>query len=212
MRAASTTTPNSRRFQKKNQKIADAAIDYGDTWIVVEVTTSQLQRDAATAVPGNAQVDDIDKLLEEIHQIDATIQALRRDESRLTCVANPIRRRYLPLLLLTEGFPVNPVSMTVIRERAHRKGLLQGQDVMPLEVLDVEELELIEALQEQQGVSLLTLIQRKQASPLERMPMRSYLYATITTPFGNPQRFEGKISEALRPLETALLEREQPTT
>ena len=47
-------------FQEKKQKIADAAIDYGDTWIVVEVTTSQLQRDAATAVPGDAQVNDID--------------------------------------------------------------------------------------------------------------------------------------------------------
>lgn len=199
-------------FQEKKQKIADAAIDYGDTWIVVEVTTSQLQRDAATAVPGDAQVNDIDKLLDEVHQIDATIQALRRDESRLTGVAGPVRRRYLPLLLLTEGFPVNPVTMTVIRERADRDGLLQGQDVMPLEVLDVEELELIEALQEQQGVSLLTLIQRKQASHLERMPMRSFLYATITTAFSHPQRFEGKISEALRPLETALLKREQPTT
>ncbi|RSN90122.1 hypothetical protein DMH26_28620 [Streptomyces sp. WAC 05379] len=197
-------------FQKKNQKIADAALDYGDTWIVVEVTTSQLQRDAATAVPGNAQANDIDKLLEEVHQIDATIQALRQGESRLTGAANPIRRTYLPLLLLTEGFPVNPVSMTVIRERARQRGLLEGQDVMPLEVLDVEELELIEALQEQQGVSLLTVIQRKQASHLERMPMRSFLHATITTPFGHPQRFEGKVSEALRPLETVLLRREQP--
>lgn len=102
--------------------------------------------------------------------------------------------------------------MTVIRERADRNGLLQDQDVMPLEILDVEELELIETLQEQQGVSLLTLIQRKQASHLERIPMRSFLYATITTPFSHPQRFEGKISEALRPLETALLKREQPTT
>ncbi|MFE7236389.1 hypothetical protein ACFVAF_38485 [Streptomyces sp. NPDC057596] len=196
-------------FQGEGQKIADAAVDYGDTWIVVEVTTSQLQRDAATAVPGNAQVKDIDKLLEEVQQIDATIQALRRDESRLTGASSQIRRRYLPLLLLTEGFPVNPVSMTVIRERAHKRGLLQGQDVMPLEVIDVEELEWIEALQEQQGVSLLAVIQRKQASSLERTSMRSFLADTITTPLNHPQRFEGRASKALGPLEAVLLKRKQ---
>ncbi|MFF0201885.1 hypothetical protein [Streptomyces sp. NPDC005017] len=199
-------------FQGKKQKIADAAVDYGDTWVVVEVTTSQLQRDAATAVPGNAQVKDIDKLLEEVHQIDATIQALRRDESRLTGVTSSIRRRYLPLLLLTEGFPVNPVSMTVIRERANKMGLLQGQDVMPLEIIDVEELEQIEALQEQQGVSLLTIIQRKQSSNLERTSMRSFLSDTLTTPLSHPQRFEGQIRKALGPLEAALLKRDQHET
>ncbi|MFG2305273.1 hypothetical protein [Actinacidiphila glaucinigra] len=199
-------------FRGKGQKIADAAVDYGDTWIVVEVTTSQLQRDAATAVPGDAQVKDIDKLLEELRQIDATIQALRNDESRLTGVPTQIRRRYLPLLLLTEGFPVNPVTMTVIRERTHRRGLLQGQDVMPLEIIDVEELEQIEALQEQQGVGLLAVIQRKQASSLERMSMRSFLADTLTTPLGPPQRVVGQVGKALRPLETVLLEREQNDT
>ncbi|KAF5990793.1 hypothetical protein [Streptomyces sp. WAC00263] len=106
------------------QRIADAAVDYPGTWIVIEVTTTQLRRDAATAVPGESQIEDIDKLVEELDQIDATITALRRDEAALTGEPAGDGRRFLPLFVLPEGFPVNPVNpvtLTVIRERARRR-------------------------------------------------------------------------------------------
>lgn len=162
-------------FERPGQRIADAAVDYGDTWVVVEVTTTQLRRDAALAVTEESQVEDIDKLLGELDQIQGTIDALRREERRLTGVSSAIRRRYLPLLLLTEGFPVNPVSLTVIRERARARGLLQADDVLPVEVLDVEELEMIEALQEQSGTSLLSVILAKQASSLRLAAVRNHI-------------------------------------
>lgn len=55
-------------YTAQGQRIADAAIDYPGTWIVIEVTTSRLRCDAATAVPGESQIEDIDKLIEEIDQ------------------------------------------------------------------------------------------------------------------------------------------------
>ncbi len=162
-------------FERPGQRIADAAVDYGDTWVVVEVTTTQLRRDVALAVTEESQVEDIDKLPGELDQIQGTIDALRREECRLTGVSSAIRRRYLPLLLLAEGFPVNPVSLTMIRERARARGLLQADDVLPVEVLDVEELEMIEALQEQSGMSLLSVILAKQASSLSLAAVRNHI-------------------------------------
>ncbi|MFE5178577.1 hypothetical protein ACFQ93_33335 [Streptomyces sp. NPDC056601] len=68
-------------YTAQGQCIADAAIDYPGAWIVIEVTTTQLRREAATAVPGESQIEDIDKLVEELDQIDETITALRGDET-----------------------------------------------------------------------------------------------------------------------------------
>lgn len=196
-------------FSAHGQQIADAAIDYGDVWVVVEVTTSQLQRKAATAVPGPSQVQDIDKLLDELQQIHATIRALREDETRLTGAAAKHLRRFLPLLLLSEGFPVNPVSLTVIRERARARGLLQDADVLPIEVLDVEELEMIEALQEHAGMSLLSVLQQKQASDLDRMAMRDFIISDLNVTTAQAQRLSQLWPKALQPLEKALLENER---
>ncbi len=68
-------------YTAEGQRIADAAIDYPGAWIVIEVTTTQLRREAATAVPDESQIQDIDKLVEELNQIEATITALRGDEA-----------------------------------------------------------------------------------------------------------------------------------
>uniref|UniRef100_A0AAU1TZE4 Uncharacterized protein n=1 Tax=Streptomyces sp. NBC_00119 TaxID=2975659 RepID=A0AAU1TZE4_9ACTN len=64
-------------FTAQGQCIADAGIDYPGTWIVVEGTTIRLRRAAANAVADDLPVQDIDKLIEELEQIDATITALR---------------------------------------------------------------------------------------------------------------------------------------
>ncbi len=55
------------------------------------------------------------------------------------------------MLVLPEGFPVNPITLTVIRERARRKGLFTKPDTDPVEIVDIEELEMMEALQEASG-------------------------------------------------------------
>ncbi|MFJ6252493.1 MULTISPECIES: hypothetical protein [unclassified Streptomyces] len=100
-------------YTAHRQRIADAAIDYPGTWIVIEVTTTQLRREAATAVPDDSQIKDIDKLIDEIDQIDATINALRHNETAFTGTPPTHNRRFLPLLVLPEGFPINPITLTV---------------------------------------------------------------------------------------------------
>ncbi|WP_240969805.1 hypothetical protein [Actinacidiphila epipremni] len=191
-------------FTAPGQRVADAAIDYPGSWIVIEVTTTQLRREAATAVPGESQTQDIDKLVDELDQIDSTIKALRVGESKLTGTPAPAHRRYLPLLVLPEGFPVNPITLTVIRERAAARGLLQKADVDPIEIVDIEELEMIEALQEDSGPSLLEILRSKQTSSLRNASMRDYIICGLNLHPGAPQRFWPLFLAALEPLRRAL--------
>ncbi|MGW3291386.1 hypothetical protein ACWDR3_42840 [Streptomyces sp. NPDC001002] len=187
-------------YTAPGQRIADAVIDYPGTWIVIEVTTTQLRRDAATAVPGESQIEDIDKLVEELGQIDATITALRRDESALTGVSPADGRRFLPLLVLPEGFPVNPITLTVIRERARAKRLFTHSDTDPVEIVDIEELEMIEALQERSGPSLLDILRGKQSGSLRNAAVRDHIVYVMRLRPQAPARHAELFDRALAPL------------
>ncbi|AJE40455.1 hypothetical protein [Streptomyces nodosus] len=191
-------------YTAEGQRIADAAIDYPGTWIVIEVTTSQLRREAATAVPGESQIEDIDKLIEELDQIDATIAALRRDEAALTGTSAPAERRYLPLLVLPEGFPVNPVTLTVIRERARARGLLQAPDTDPVEIVDIEELEMIEGIQEESGPGMLDILRGKQSGGLRIAAVRDHIFHVMRLHPRRPARQSELLDAALKPLADAL--------
>ncbi|RRR77243.1 hypothetical protein EHS43_28845 [Streptomyces sp. RP5T] len=191
-------------YTAPGQRIADAAIDYPGTWIVIEVTTTQLRREAATAVPGASQIDDIDKLVDELDQIDATIAALRGDEAALTGAPAAGDRRFLPLLVLPEGFPVNPITLTVIRERARRKGLFPKPDTDPVEIVDIEELEMIEALQEASGPSLLDILRSKQSGSLCNAAVRDHILHVMRVRPDAPARHAGLLDSALKPLVNAL--------
>ncbi|MFE6129523.1 hypothetical protein ACFQ6Q_14835 [Streptomyces sp. NPDC056437] len=191
-------------YTAHGQRIADAAIDYPGTWIVIEITTTQLRREAATAVPGESQIEDIDKLVEELAQIDATITALRRDEAALTGAPVVGDRRFLPLLVLPEGFPVNPITLTVIRERARRKGLFSKPDADQVEIIDIEELEMIEALQEASGPSLLDILRSKQSGSLRNAAVRDHLLHGMRLRPDAPARHAGLLDSALKPLVNVL--------
>lgn len=158
---------------RPGRRIADAAVDYGDAWVVVEVTTSKLKRASVAASP-EALSEDLDKLVDEVEQIDSTIAALRTEEPALTGVPAPARRFY-PLLVVADGFPVNPVSTELLRQRVRRHGWLTGADVAPLEVVDTVELGLLQALAEQGGPSMRDVLAGKERAVFHRSSVRDYL-------------------------------------
>ena len=127
-------------------QIADAAIAYGDEWLVVEVSSGQLKRE--TVVGGFAGALDLDlvRLIDEkVLQIEATIDHIRADPGRLTGDARR-RRRFVPVLVIAEGVPVNLLAHTTITERLAGAGRLAGADVGPLHILDTEDLYVAEAV------------------------------------------------------------------
>jgi hypothetical protein len=169
-----------RRAYGDRRKVADAAIDYGDAWVVVEVTTSRPQRGTVSGQSEKAVSDDLDKLVEKASQIESTIAAIRTDETALTGASSPGHRHFHPVLVVTDGFPVNPISLTLLRERLAARGLLQNSDTGPLEVLDLEELEMIEQVHHAGGPSLRDLLAGKEASGvMGNVGLRDYMLLSL---------------------------------
>jgi hypothetical protein len=169
-------------------KIADAVIDYGDAWVVIELTTSKLKRESVFGISDAAVVEDLTKLVGEVEQIDSTIKELRAREERLTERVSLTRRRFYPLLVTAEGFPVNPVSLTLLREHVQDAGLLKEDDIAPLEVADIFELEIVEGLQEHGGPGLRELLEGKQRAGLWRCSLHDYILVELHLDSARPRR------------------------
>ncbi|UOX90246.1 hypothetical protein MUY14_06360 [Amycolatopsis sp. FBCC-B4732] len=177
-------------YSAKGVKVADAAIDYGTSWVVVEVTTSQLKRESVYGVSDQAVVEDLMKLVGEVEQIDSTIRSLRHDEQKLTGFKVDTKRTFYPLLVTTEGFPVNPISLTLVRKYVEDAGLLAGDDVAPLEIVDVIELEIVEGVQEAGGPGLAELLEQKRNASLWRSSLRDYILVEKKLRPPRPERIE----------------------
>ena len=89
-----------------SNKVADHAVDYGDSWVVAEITTSVLRRESIAGISDEDVEKDFDKFGAKVEQIDSTINQLRTDSQRLTGhAANTRVMTFYPVLVLAEGFP-----------------------------------------------------------------------------------------------------------
>jgi hypothetical protein len=59
-----------RRAFGRQRKVADAAIDYGNTWVVVEVTTEGFQLKTAAGISEDALAQDIDDIVRKATQVE----------------------------------------------------------------------------------------------------------------------------------------------
>ncbi|MBI2781287.1 MAG: hypothetical protein HYX55_05780 [Chloroflexi bacterium] len=181
------------------QSNADAAIEYPDAWVVLEIGTRQLTRATVVATTPEGLEDDLKRGVDEkAKQLDATIRALIADETRLTGEPARPRRRYAAVLVLTEGFPVNPMTNEAIRGRLAAAGLLADPRIGPLHVVDQEELDMAEAIAEDGGPSLLQLLEDHERSNLAKSAFKDWLIVERGRGTGprRPRRLEGARKEA----------------
>lgn len=181
---------------------ADAAIEYPDAWVVVEIGTHQLSRATAVATsPEGLEADLKHGIDEKAAQIDSTIRELIADETRLTSRSPMPRRRYVPVLVLTEGFPVNPMTTAAIRERLAAAGLFSDARIGALHVLDQEELDMAEAIAEEAGPSLLQLLEAHERSNFAHAAFKDWLIVERGRGTGprRPRRLETVRQEAWQP-------------
>ncbi len=172
----------------KGMKVADVVVDYGSSWLVVEVTTVQTSRDTVNGASINGLFRDREKIIEEIRQIDETIKHLRLSERALTGYSRRTPVRFYPIVVLTEGFPNNPVINTLIREAAKSIGLLTGPDVAPLEIINLVELDIIEGVSETHGPPLPKILEAKQKSAFHADSLRNFLIGDIRFSAVRPER------------------------
>jgi hypothetical protein len=212
LRAIAGTGPTQRLYDEDelraafgdDRQVADAAFDAGSAWIVVEVSTRQLQRLVRGSDNPEALERDLEfGVYEKTAQLDSTVQAFREDGSKLTGVRTLPGRRCVPLLVATEGFPVNPMTTAAIEQEVLRRGLLRGPLVSPLRIVDQEELDMIESVVETGQASLLELLDGWGRARLRGMDMKSWLLTTRFT-VRTPRRLNGPFNRAWRPALAAL--------
>lgn len=118
-------------------------MDWDGNWVVAEISSRVPMRGTAAGGSALDLLTDLNcGVVAKAEQIDATIAAIRANESKLTGNAPRRQLRFAPMLVATEGFPVTPHVNERIRFMLERAGLCQGQDTSPLVVLDIEALEL----------------------------------------------------------------------
>jgi hypothetical protein len=179
-------------------QIADAAIAYGDEWVVLEVSSGQLHR--GTVVGGQAATLDRDlgRLIDvKVDQIVSTINHIRADPGRLTGDGRR-RRRFVPVLVNAEGVPLNPLTHTTITDRVAAAGRLAEGDVEPLHILDTEDLYVAEAMVETDRLGLNELLrQHRRAGRLRRVDLKDWLALTGRARLARPERLRPSLAVAL---------------
>lgn len=166
---------------------ADAAVDFGDVLMLTEVVSGQLA--VATRIEGSIRKfkDDTSRLvIEKCEQLEAASQAILRDESSLTRSEPVPGRRILPVVVVGGGYPVSRLTMAYIREELERLGILQDPRVMPLAIIDMDELEMLEGLAER-GTNPVDVLRAWRESALGEWPFSLYVINTYG-PWGPANR------------------------
>lgn len=169
-------------------QVCDAVVDYGDAFLLFEVTFRRLTREAAA---GRSIADLDNEIKNLIHakgeQLDSTIKALRATPSALTA-GTELRRRYFPIIVVDDQFPVFPSMVEEYSNRLREAGFLEGPEVAPLEILSLEELDLVEGIFERHGKSLRDLLEMKARANLGHMSLKNFALVELRLFGHRPQR------------------------
>lgn len=185
-----------RRAYGTKGRVADAAVDYGMSWVAIEVTTRGFQLKTAAGVSEDSLAQDIDDIVRKARQAEATIDNLRRDEAALT--GRPPAegtRMFYPVVVVTSRFAGNPITFTMLRERLRRDGVLQADDCAPLEVLQFEDLLAMEGASEKHGYGFLDMLAEKVAIERPLVPMLEFLAHKLGHSVPLPGRVESSWKE-----------------
>ena len=165
-----------RRAYGKGGKVADAAVDYGSSWVVVEVTTEGFQLKTVAGVSEQTLAEDVDDIVRKATQVEATIDNIRRNERALTGhAAAPGPRKFYPVVVVASKFAGNPVTFTMLSARLKAAGVLQADDCAPVEVLTLDDLLAMEGASEKYGFGFLDLLAEKASVEGPLVPMIEFL-------------------------------------
>jgi hypothetical protein len=162
-------------YESPGVRIADCAVLYPAGWVVIEISTRRLTRPSAVAYSEAALDRDLESLVAEAEQIYSLIDQIRTNEQLLTGSQPSPGRRFYPVLTLTEGFPINPIVTTRVRDALTARGRGTLPDTAPLAIVELTTLELVEATQEQGGPSLPDILEGHQRSGLANASLRDYM-------------------------------------
>ena len=174
----------------RRHKVADVAVDYGTAWIVLDATTAGVQLRTFAGSDDESVEQDIQAIVRKARQLDATINLLRERQEALTGHRFEGGRRFHPVVVVAGAAAGGPIFMTLLREALAAAGVLLGEDVATLEILEVEDLHVAAAVAEAGGPSLVDLLRGKEDSALRDMSLKDYVLLDLGLRPGRPRRIQ----------------------
>ena len=156
-------------------KTSDVVIDAGDVLLAVEIVSGRLSTDTVRRGDPEALRRDLEKLAyKKIRQLDDTANCLIANPAKLLGYPAPVRP-IQPVVVAAGGFPMSPVTANVVVEYCVSQGYLRGTRTPA--IITVDEVEMLEGLAENRGVSAATVLNDWKTSSLRDMALRNYLLA-----------------------------------
>lgn len=180
-----------------NQRVGDAAVDYGDYFLLFEVTGGQPV--GGTRVAGDPKKfdDDTKKLvIEEAEQLHAACKPLLADQKRLTGYDPPANRRIVPIVVVGGGYPSDALSRSHVGDILSQKGWLQDEAIEPLCVLDLSEVEILESLHEARK-NPGWLLARWKRSGLRNAGFKNFVHREVNPKLPRPARTTDRAERSL---------------
>jgi hypothetical protein len=180
-------------------KQADAGIDFGATFVLFEIVSAQL------AVPTRIEGDleqfekDTDRLvIKKCRQLSDVAHALLADDSCLTGFARSKKLRVHPVVVVGGGYPIHPFTVDYIDGILRDEGLLLDARIRRLAIVDIGELEILEALVGE-GHSIVDVLDGWKSSSLHAAPLKNY----VIREFGGersfrPERMRDRVDQTFR--------------
>jgi hypothetical protein len=154
----------------------DAAIYFGQTLALFEVQKGQVSLDTRQQGKVEKFMSDTDRMvLEKAAQLDGTAQAVFGNESALTGFPPTNKLRILPVAIQGATYPVNPITTEYISIKLKERGLFTDPRLYPFAVIDIGELEMLEGLVDNRGISVADALLGWKRGPGWRFALRNHL-------------------------------------
>jgi hypothetical protein len=139
--------PEERLKEGCSGRVCDGVVHVGDVVVLVEVKAKAIPLAVREGTGWEQYVKKVDEIyLEGARQIHATVDAIRTG-TLLHCGLDPDRIRvYVPVVVTLETIPMNEHLYSRITDAVRGEGLLSQPDVLPIQAIDVGELEMWESL------------------------------------------------------------------
>lgn len=200
-------------------KNADAGADFGSTVVLAEVVAETVK--LATREQGDVASfrEDAERLaLGKARQLYTAAAGLLRDPQPANSPLPAPARQIVPIVVEGGQFPVNPLTMTYVREELTARGLPPAGPIEPLAVLDLEELDLEElegchALHQRRGLTLPQLLEAWRSSQYGGVAFRNYLaYEYGGQEIGRPKDVQDALSKSFVVIQQLLGADRRPET
>lgn len=164
-------------FGGKGIKTADLAVEYSNSWLIVEISAIRPRFQALAARSASDYRALLGQAITEAKQAISTCESLLHHADHPSTKFRPIARgsRMYPLVVLTEGFPINPFVLRDIRQSISQAGLGNDSRIGAVEIVGPDELEMLLALSTRFGLSIVNLLAEKASSNFRSDSVNNFL-------------------------------------